>query len=247
MGKIGIGAVILVPLIIALFGWPPFTGGADGKFIEADKYTAFETGVHRQKNGVLRVSALTRMPDVTPKMVHWWFADYLQTTEQYKRWHPTDHVWYDWEDKTPGAFVGASAFVHEYIGDELFKLRIQFVMPEDILGTAPMLGPEDVAVCARVGLIDQPFYGGDLCHIIRKTDYGSEMRSRFSLGDVGKRDGNERVGSIEGLIGNTYLARKLSIQKSDGIDLMTHAIEEMGYLADFLPALYASENGATDQ
>jgi len=69
------------------------------------------------------------------------------------------------------------------------------------------------------------------------------MRSVFWMGDVSKRDGNETVSSIEGLVGNTALARMLAMNETGAVDLMTHAIQEMGYLADFLPDLYAAETG----
>jgi len=49
------------------------------------------------------------------------------------------------------------------------------------------------------------------------------MLSRFWLGMVAKRDGNEKVRSIEGVLGNTYIIRKLGVPKSDAIDLMNHA------------------------
>ncbi len=42
------------------------------------------------------------MPGVSPRMIEWWFGDYMQTTDHYKRWHPRDHVWMSWEDKRPG-------------------------------------------------------------------------------------------------------------------------------------------------
>lgn len=82
-----------------------------------------------------------------------------------------------------------------------------------------------------------------MCHIVRNTEWGAELRSVFWMGDVAKRDGNETIFSIEGLLGNTALARRVAISETDAVDLMTHAIQEMGYLSDFLPALYAERGG----
>ena len=173
-------------------------------------------------------------------MVRWWFADYMQTSEHYQRWYPGAHLWMDWENKVPGEYVGASHLVHEHIGQDMQKLRIQFVPPEDILGNV-QLRDVDVAVCAKPGLLEQPINGGQMCHIIRATDDGAEMRSRFWLGMVAKRSGNEQIRSIEGIIANTYLARKLGVSESAAIDLMNHCLEEMSILAEFLPELYAAE------
>ena len=234
--------VAIISLSIAIFGWPPYGGGPTPGYAEGDD--GFQSEVRRLPNGIYEVSALTEMPGVSAEMVRWWFGDYLQTSEHYQRWHPTAHVWMDWENKTAGEYVGASHLVHEYLGDDLSKLRIQFVPPEDILGPV-VLADDDVAVCAKAGLLEQPLNGGKMCHIIRNTEYGAEMRSRFWLGMVAKRNGNETVASIEGIVANTYLARKIGVRQSTALDLTHHAIEEMGSLAEFLPELYASETATS--
>ena len=232
---------VAVALWIAAFGWNPFADQRDTSGILADGYTEFETGVHRQPNGVYRVRALTRMPNVKAEMVRWWFADYMQTTEHYQRWHPTDHVWMDWENKSPGQSAGASHLVHEYIGGELSKLRIQFADPEEVLGRFEER-EERLALCGRAGLLEEPLNISTMCHVVRDTEWGAEMRSVFWLGHVSAREGNRNVFSIAGLLGNTFLVRQLVLDDDLAVDLMTHAIEEMGYLADFLPELYAAEN-----
>ncbi|MBW2629813.1 MAG: hypothetical protein JRE45_19660, partial [Deltaproteobacteria bacterium] len=60
------------------------------------------SGVERLADGTLHVAVLTRMPEVSPRMIAWWFGEYMQATEHYKRWHPRDHIWMSWEDKRPG-------------------------------------------------------------------------------------------------------------------------------------------------
>lgn len=241
MNKRLLWIMLLAILTVAIFGWNPFSNHRDTSGVLADGYTGFETGIGRQPNGVYRVRALTRMPDVKAKMVRWWFADYMQTTEHYKRWHPTAHVWMDWENKTPGEIIGASHLVHEYLGQDLSKLRIQFVEPEEILG--PHKARADrVIICARAGLLEEPINVTTMCHIVRDTLWGAEMRSVFWLGHVAKREGNRTVRSIEGILGNTALARVLLVDEKMALDLMTHAIQEMGTLSDFLPELYEEEN-----
>jgi hypothetical protein len=239
--KSAVWVSVFVVAAVAIFGWNPFASYRDTSGILADGYTEFETGVHRQPNGVYRVRALTRMPNVKAEMVRWWFADYMQTTEHYQRWHPKDHVWMAWENKNSGEHTGASHLVHEYIGGNLSKLRIQFVDPEEFLG--PLESRKDLLViCARAGFLEEPLNVSSMCHIVRDTEWGAEMRSVFWLGHIGRREGNRTVFSIEGLLGNTALARHLALDAQFAVDLMTHAIEEMGYLADFLPQLYAAEN-----
>lgn len=231
-----LGVVAVMALGIAVFGLPPFSGQPTPEYAEGEP--RFETGVKRLPNGIYEVSALTPMPGVTPEMVGWWFADYLQTTEHYKRWFPDAHVWMDWENKVPGELIGASHLVHEYIGEDLAELRIQFVEPEEILGEVN-LAADDVAVCARVGLLNEPLYGGQMCHIIRPVEGGAEMRSRFWLGMVASREGNEAVPSVIGAVANTYLVRLLTQKRTAALALMDHCFDEMSILATFLPELYA--------
>jgi len=68
------------------------------------------------------------------------------------------------------------------------------------------------------------------------------VRCGFWLGMVAKRDGNEQVSSIEGVVANTYLARRLGVSKQAATDLMNHCTEEMSILAGFLPGLYEAEH-----
>ncbi len=84
----------------------------------------YPSGIERLADGTLHVAVLTRMPGTTPQMIQWWFGEYMETTEHYKRWHPRDHVWMAWEDKPPGTHVGARHLVHEYIGGRMNRLRI---------------------------------------------------------------------------------------------------------------------------
>lgn len=241
MKKRILGGVFLLAIGVAIFGFPPFSGGPSAGYLDTERRADFKTEVTRHPNGIYEVSAVTPMPGVTPEMVRWWFADYMKTSEHYERWHPTAHVWMDWENKVPGEYVGASHLVHEYITEgKLDKLRIQFVPPEEILGDVAFR-EDDVAICARAGLLEEPLYGGKMCHIVRSTDDGAEMLSRFWLGMVAKREGNGEVGSVLGLVANTNLARRIGVSTSGATDLMNHATQEMGYLAEFLPELYASE------
>ena len=104
-----LGGFVVLALGIAVFGFPPFGGHPTPGYAEGEP--GFESDVKRLPNGINEVSTLTPMPGVTPEMVRWWFADYMQTTEHYKRWFPKAHLWMDWENKVPGKLVGASHLV----------------------------------------------------------------------------------------------------------------------------------------
>jgi hypothetical protein len=195
------------------------------------------SGVERLANGVLHVAVLTRMPGVSPRMIEWWFGEYMQTTEHYKRWHPRDHVWMSWEDKRPGTHLGAKHQVHEYIGGRLNKLRIAFVPPEKYFGDAIHEAPGAVAICARPGLLERPIDTGRMVHLALPRAWGCELHSRFWLGYVSSRAGSRLLDWV----GNLSWPRRCLATTSLGRALSVHCHEEMTTLAGFLPDLYASE------
>ena len=196
----------LLLVLVAIFGLNPFATYIDAKETLEPGYTDFETGAKRLANGTYQISALTRMPGVEPEMVRWWMTEYMQTSEHYQLWHPQDHVWMDWENKQPGSIVGASHLVHEYIGGEMSKLRIQFVDPSEFFGYDPN-SETTFVICAHPGLLEEQIYLGKMCHVVRETPWGAEMRSRFWLGYVAARDGNNAHQTLLTLIANTAIAR----------------------------------------
>ena len=206
---------------------------------EADRllepgYLDLESGWVRLEDGQLHVAAWTTMFGCKGRMVEWWFG-YLRTTEQYKWWHPGDHVWCEWiGERGTGKFVGGTHNVHEYIGGELQKLKIHFRDPGEYLDASRLAEAGiTAAVCARVGLLDAPVWAGHLIHLCRDTDYGCEMRSRFWLGDL---DPAELAADRE--------ARIALFPDRAGEGLLRHCHEEMSYLAGFLPELHARETGS---
>ena len=194
-------------------------------------HLTMESGYTRLFDGQLHVANWTTMPGCTGRMVDWWFG-YLETTEQYKWWHPKDHVWCEWVgERGTGSYVGGTHNVHEYIGGELQKLRINFRDPSAYLDASRFeQAGITAAVCARVGLLEAPVWAGHLIHLCRDTDYGCEMRSRFWLGDA---DPPEIAPDAE--------ARSKLFPDRSGEGLLRHCHEEVTYLAGFLPSLYERE------
>jgi hypothetical protein len=233
-------------IAISVVGLKPFK-----QTIDANKTLVEQTGVYvnevrRLPYASYLVAVRTPMPKVKADMVRWWFSDFLQSTEHYSWWHPKDHVWMDWENKKPGENIGSSHLVHEYIGGELSKLRIQFVNSAEFFGYE-VNDENTFVICARVGLLEENINIAKMCHVVINTIDGAEMRTRFWLGHIAKREGNKTISSIQGFIGNTALARLFVLDKQIAEDLKRHAKEEMKYLADLLPTLYESEKEVRSQ
>ena len=232
-------SLLTLLILLSVFGLQPFQQTIDAEEALVKQTGVYATEIRRLSDASYLVAVRTPMLEVTADMLRWWFSDFMQTTEHYQWWHPKDHVWMDWENKEPGKIIGASHLVHEYIGGDLSKLRIQFVNPIEFFDYDPN-NEDTFVVCARIGLLDEEMNIAKMCHVVRNTLNGAEMRSRFWLGHVAKREGNSTVSSLKGFIGNTFLIRLLVVNKQSAKDLRRHAEEEMKYLAALIPALYGS-------
>lgn len=210
------------------------------------EYLALEAGHGLTADNMYHIAASTYMPGVTVDMIHWWFG-WLDNTEQYKLWHPRDHVFLKWDvpSQNDATYIGRHCRIDEYIGGVLASLVISFKSPADFFGPG---WEEDfkskgygTAVCARVGRVavdddvgsrgqakgkdfsGNVTYMGHLVHLIKNEPDGVRMRSRFWLGDV------------EGLEQNVGD----QIPDSLKAGLLKHCTEEMAILASKLPGLYA--------
>jgi hypothetical protein len=203
-------------------------------------YLPIESGVVEHEDGFRTVCALTRMPRCRARMVEWWFS-WLGGTDQYKWWHPVDHLFSDWEDRKPGTHIGSSHLVHEYLAGPdgpIYKLRINFRDPLEFFDAKAYGNFRGAAICAHIGDLEHPVNLGRMVHFVRDTDAGCEMRSRFFLGHIESRDPKLKFteaqkADMRGELVTSELARRLH----------QHATEEMGYLADLLPVLYRQITG----
>jgi len=235
--------IFLLFLFFLIFGFKPFKDSVDAEITLIEETDSYVSETRRLFDGSYLVAVRTPMPSVKADMVRWWFLNFLNTTEHYKWWHPNDHVWMDWENKKPGKIIGASHLVHEYIGGELSKLRIQFVDPSEFFGYNPN-NEDTFVICARAGLIDREINIAKMCHVVKNNENGSEMRSRFWLGHVSTRKDNHTVPSLAGFLGNMAISRIIALGKKDAEDLKLHAEEEMKFLARLLPSLFYKENNS---
>jgi hypothetical protein len=202
----------------------------DASLLLTNDYLPLEAGVAFTADGMIHVAASTYMPGCTGEMIDWWFG-WVNTTEQYKLWHPRDHVFSDWDGPrgNAGDYIGGHHLVEEYIGGELASLKISFCDPGVYFGpdwrAAFANAGYSTAVCGRVGnwdrASDQVMYVGHLIHLIKEEPDGARMRSRFWLGDV-------EGGAPDGA----------AVPDRFALGLLKHATEEMAILAKILPEMY---------
>jgi len=203
-------------------------------------YLKIESGVVDYPDGYKTVCALARMPRARAKMVEWWFR-YLGGTEQYKLWHPTDHLFSDWTDRVPGTHIGSSHLVHEYLAGSdgpNYQLRINFRDPHEFYDPTRYATLNGAAICARIGALEHPVDFARMTHFVRNTDAGCEMRSRFFLGHIESRAPALPISAAEAAV-----MRSERVTDELARRLHQHCIEEMSYLAEFLPIMYRQVTG----
>ena len=233
-------AVLLILFVFAAIQISLPSRDSTNQVFNDSSHVEFESGVRRLRDGTVEVASLVSMPGVTSDMFRWWFSDYLQTTEHYRMWHPEDHVWMGWEHKTLGEITGSHHLVHEYIGGELMKLRIQFAWPQEILGYDPT-DENTVVICARVGELESSLNIAEMCHVASNTPSGTELRSRFWLGVIADREAAGWQNFLLSLLANNPISRQFAVSEIEGINLHKHCMEEMNYLADLLPVIYKED------
>jgi len=201
-------------------------------------YLPFESGWKRLDSGVINIAARTHMIGCTPAMVDWWIG-FLHHSEEYRWWHPRDHVFSDWEgDCKAGEYLGRTHLAHEYIGSHLYKLKIHFRDPGEILDKRRFAEAKvGTAVYGYVGAIGENGWFGRLLHLIQDTPEGCVMRSRFWLGEMDPVPNPKPT---------PEMLQKL-LPDELGAGLFAHCCEEMSILAGFLPTVYRIHNADTER
>ena len=204
-----------------------------------------ENGYARLDDGMLHVAVLTPMPGVTGDMLDWWFAWHGEDQARYVLWHPKDHVWAAWRkpvvwsQRWREVYVSNVSDVDEFIGSFLQRLSIDFQPPERYVDASRFATTRvETAVCARTVLRERGLAAGHVVHLVRSTDAGIEMRSRFWLGDLDASSWGFVGRALQPLL-DTGALRRRAVPDHVGRDLLIHCAEEMLHLAGILPELFS--------
>jgi len=214
-------------------------------------YLPLENGFTRLANGQVFVATLTKMPRVTSEMIDWWFGWHYMESQRYKLWHPRAHLLNRAERMVGGdpalsdreKYLHNPNYVTEYVGGDLLDITIAFSEASDFLDVSRFEGAGvGTAICGAVGLQNTPLILGNLIHLIRETEDGCEMRSRFWLGKI-------ELSGVPGArvlskIASTRFVAKRAVPIQQGRDMVVHCGMEMNHLASFLPDLYADYHSA---
>lgn len=193
-------------------------------------YSALETGYRRLPSGHFVVSAHHRMIGCTGKTVEWWLRR-PKSPEEFKRWHPKDHVSIEELPDAPPdpGRIGRVSRVKQYVGGELRDTIVEGRDPSEYFKDLDRLKASGVTavMCSRGRFSNIPFWGNRIIHVCRDFDWGCEMRSRFWMGPLAP---------VSPVLGPDVLMKQIPDNAAPG--LLKHTLEEYSYLSAFLPDLY---------
>ncbi|MBA54386.1 MAG: hypothetical protein CMK89_08030 [Pseudomonadales bacterium] len=158
---------------------------------------------------------------ITPDMLDWWW-DNINTTSRYRGWHPTAHVSFSW--KVPPSqpdrldySVGAVQLVREYIGPYASNLLITWLDPSE-----------------AEGQVEYEHW------IVAKTDL-KELSGILPQRLIHEYQTNETGDGI--VMRSTFTVPVFFdwIMPGFSKSLGEHAIQEMHFLPNFLPAMFKQE------
>ena len=213
-------------------------------------YHDVETGYGFCPDGVQYVACLTDMPEVTAEMIDWWFAWHPLHDIRYRIWFPPGHYRVRVEDPdrcTDGNLSYRERYWHnkhtvtEDVGDGPVKLMIVFVPPEEFGFDVSRFEESKVGtiVCANVGppgLLGGIFFT-KMCHFVRETVEGVEMRSRFWIGQNIVKKGKKEGAPINRFLNSRVVKKRVLPRIAQHV--AHHCAAEYTNLANMLPGLFA--------
>ncbi len=194
-------------------------------------YMEGEIGYCRLPQGGGYAAVLTKFYGITYDMYLWWRGWWVKESLRYKLWYPGMHFA---TDHDPEWLLEDTGFGPQDI--TLYRRN----RPEDIgfdvekLSSSGILGVHSGTMIARSRLSStyEPPITMTNAHVVRETDYGFEMRSRFWLGFRTEGDG---------LI--SALSEGQDIPDDMPYNMANHCAYEMANLKSLIPGLYAEEFG----
>ena len=202
----------------------------------------FSNGIYRNQNKEMLVTCITEMPEVSPKMIDWWFGWHLNESERYQLWHPKAHISATLKEdnshfKTDKEkYLNMDSYVKEYIGNELNNLCISFIEPKEF-GFSNLDNDRETAICAHVRDMSNNISVASITHLVSRNAEGSRMQSSFWLGMNPTHTNSILTSLIKPLL-ESRLAKNILITDELARNLLIHCAEEMNHLVKFLPILF---------
>jgi transposase-like protein len=157
-------------------------------------YTPMETGYRFMPNGLVEVAVLTPLPGCKAEWIDWDFGIYLKDMRDCEEFVPKAYLLSQRGGKwKPGSYVGTSNYGEIPIGIPMPELRLRYDDPAKFFDTSKFKEAGVGAVmCGECFHLDGT-PNGRVFHIVRNTDEGCEMRTRFWLSNITEEEIQRRI------------------------------------------------------
>jgi hypothetical protein len=213
-------------------------------------YQKVENGFCELSDGTAYAASLVPFPGCTGEMFKWWFWWHSVEPARYTLWYPYSHVSADPVDRevltAPGLtheqrYIGNTHHVTEYIGARRVRISIRFVDPAELGFDTSRFAAADVVghACAEVSLLRPELPLTTMVHLVRRTEQGIELRSRYWTGHRMRLNllGPSLSLPVDGLLSGLGLKRRL-LGLPAAYDQLLHDQIEWTHLSSFLAGIY---------
>jgi hypothetical protein len=213
-------------------------------------YHEVENGFCELPDGTAYVASLVPFPGCSGEMFQWWFWWHSVEPARYTLWHPYSHVSANPVNRdvltAPGLsheerYIGNTHRVTEYIGERLVRISIRFVDPAALGFDAARFAEAGIVghACAEVSLSRPDLPSTTMVHLVRRTEEGIELRSRYWIGHRIRLNllGPSLSLPLDGLLSSLGLKRRL-LGLRVAYDQLLHDQIEWTHLSSFLADIY---------
>jgi len=145
-------------------------------------YLPMETGYYHLPNGQWHIAVLTMMPGCKREWVDWWFHNYISDQAIVKIKNPLQLLSGPYQKENPEYSLKANPYgKHLTLGKLLNRQHFHFIQddPNQYFDTVKLKNVENTSVICTKSVLQDDTLDANIIHIVRDTDFGCEMRSRF--------------------------------------------------------------------
>lgn len=187
-----------------------------------------EIGYTKLDSGGWLIAMVNEIPEVTAKMIDWWFWWYPQDSKRYQVGYPREHIAISVKEKELfkgkySCFQPCTIYAIERISNHEIKLKIKFKHPKTYGFNTDLFEENNIAtiICGDVGVFKGLVGQSKISHIFKQSNNGLKMISRFWIGENS----------------TSFIQRKL-LDKDQIYAIAKHSYIEYKRLGEILPQLY---------
>lgn len=187
-----------------------------------------EIGYTKLASGGWLIAMVNEMPEITSKMIDWWFWWHPQSSKRYELWYPGEHIAISTKEKylfkgKYSCFQPCTQYSIERIGNHEVKLTVKYKHPKTYGFNIDLFEENKIAtvICGDMGVFKGLVGQSKMTHIFKESNNGLRMISRLWIGENS----------------TSFIQRKF-LDKDQIYAIAKHVYIEYKRLGEILPQLY---------